>query len=108
MNRRFGSRGGRRPSPEQRTRRVLGLLVLACVSVMTLDARAGSSSPLDPLRSAVGNVVGPMESATAGATRPITDLGHALHTNHGLREDVARLEAENSELRGQVATAPLD
>jgi rod shape-determining protein MreC len=108
MARRFGSRRGRRPSPEQRTRRVLGLLVLACVSVMTLDARAGSSSPLDPLRSAVGNVVGPMESATASAVRPFTDLDDALRTNHGLREDVARLQSENSELRGQVATAPLD
>jgi rod shape-determining protein MreC len=108
MQRRPASWGGRRPSPEQRTRRVLGLLVLACLTVMILDARAGASSPLDPLRSAVGNVVGPMESATASATRPFTDLGDALHTNHGLREDVARLQAENSELRGQVATAPLD
>jgi rod shape-determining protein MreC len=108
MTRRLGSRGGRRPSPEQRTRRVLGLLVLACVSVMTLDARAGSSSPLDPVRSAVGGVVGPMESATATAVRPFTDLGDALRTNHGLREDVARLQSENSELRGQAATAPVD
>jgi rod shape-determining protein MreC len=108
MNRGPGSRGGRRPSPEQRTRRILGLLVLACLTVMTLDARAGASSPLDPLRSVVGNIVGPMESATATAVRPFTDLGDALRTNHGLREDVARLEAQNSELRGQVATAPVD
>jgi rod shape-determining protein MreC len=103
-----GSPGGRRPSPEQRTGRVLGLLVLACLTVITLDARAGDSSPLDPLRSAVGNVVGPMESATATAVEPFADLGDALRTNHGLRDDVARLEAENSELRGQVATAPVD
>jgi rod shape-determining protein MreC len=75
---------------------------------MTLDARAGSSSPLDPVRSAVGGVVGPMESATATAVRPFTDLGDSLRTNHGLREDVARLQSENSELRGQVATAPVD
>ena len=100
------SRGGRPPTPEQRARRVLGLLVLACLTVITLDARA--SSPLDPVRSAVGNVVGPMESATATAVRPFHDLGDALHTNHGLRSDVARLEAANAELRGQVATAPVD
>jgi rod shape-determining protein MreC len=75
---------------------------------MTLDARAGSSSPLDPVRSAVGGVVGPMESATATAVRPFTDLGDALRTNHGLREDVARLQSENSELRGEAATAPVD
>jgi rod shape-determining protein MreC len=85
---------------------VFALLVLACLTVITLDAR--SSSPLDPLRSAVGNVVGPMETASATALRPFTDVSGALRTNHGLREDVARLEAENSRLRGQVATAPLD
>ena len=102
------SRRGRRPSAEQRTRRVLGLLVLACLAMMALDARAGAGSPLDPLRSAVGNVLGPMESATATAVRPFSELDDALRTNHGLRDDVARLQSENSELRGQVATAPLD
>jgi rod shape-determining protein MreC len=102
------SRGGRGPTPEQRGRRVAGLLVLACLTIMTLDARAGQSSPLDPLRSAAGSLVGPMQSATATAVRPFTDLGGALRTNHGLRDDVARLESENSRLRGQVATAPLD
>jgi rod shape-determining protein MreC len=102
------SRGGRGPTPEQRGRRVAGLLVLACLTIMTLDARAGQSSPLDPLRSAAGSLVGPMQSATATAVRPFTDLGDALRTNHGLRDDVARLESENSRLRGQVATAPLD
>lgn len=108
MVRGSGSPHGRRPTPEQRTRRVLGLLVLACLTLMTLDARAGASSPLDPVRSAVGNVVGPMESATAEAVRPFTDLGDALRTNHGLRDQVARLEAQNSQLRGKVATEPLD
>jgi rod shape-determining protein MreC len=107
MARTSGSGPGRQ-TPEQRARRVFGLLVLACLTLITLDARAGDSSPLDPLRSAVGNVVGPVESATATAVRPFTDLTDAFRTNHGLREDVARLEAENSGLRGQLATAPLD
>jgi rod shape-determining protein MreC len=97
---------GRGPTPDQRARRVFALLVLACLTVITLDAR--SSSPLDPVRSAVGSVVGPMETASATALRPFTDVSGALRSNHGLREDVARLEAENSRLRGQVATAPLD
>ncbi len=34
-----------------RSRAVIGLLVLACVTIMTLDARhATSASPVDPLR----------------------------------------------------------
>jgi rod shape-determining protein MreC len=103
-------RSGRRgaPTPEQRGRRLFALLVLACLTVITLDARSGASSPVDPLRSAVGNLVGPVESATASAFRPFTDISDALRTNHGLREDVARLESENSRLRGQVSTLPID
>jgi rod shape-determining protein MreC len=96
------------PTPEQRARRVLGLLVLACLTVMTLDAKAGADSPLDPVRSAVGGVFGPAETATAAAFGPFTDLGDALRTNHGLRRDIARLEADNARLRGQVSTLPVD
>ena len=101
-------RGPRTPTPDQRARRMFALLVLACLTVITLDAKAGANSPLDPLRSAVGNVVGPMESAAATAVQPFTDLTDAFRTNHGLREEVARLESENSSLRGQIATEPLD
>ena len=89
-------------------RRRLALLVLTCVSVIALDAGTGGSSPLDPLRSAAGNVLGPVEAATASAVRPFSDLGDYLRANRGLREDVARLSAENSRLRGEVATQPYD
>ena len=103
--RRVAGRPGR-PTPEQRARRVFGLLVLACLTVITLDAR--TSSPLDPVRDAVGAVVGPMESTTADAVRPFTDLADTLRTNHALRHDVARLESENDGLRGQLAAEPVD
>lgn len=90
------------------SRRVLGLLVLAALTVITLDSRAGSDSPLDPLRSAVGAVIGPAESATAAVTRPFADAISAMQTNKSLRSDVATLSAENSRLRGEVSTGPLD
>lgn len=95
------------PTPDQRARRVLAVLVLACLTVITLDARPGAG-PLDPLRQAVGDVMGPAESATAAALQPFTDLHDALRTNHDLRGDVARLEADNARLREQAATLPLD
>lgn len=90
------------------SRRVLGLLVLAALTVITLDARAGSDSPLDPVRSAVGSVVGPVESATSTVTRPFADAISSFQTNKSLRGDVATLAAENSRLRGEVSTDPLD
>jgi rod shape-determining protein MreC len=87
---------------------VFVLLVLASLTVITLDARAGDSSPLDPVRSAVGEIVGPAETATATALRPFTDVGGAFRTNHDLRAHVARLESDNATLRGKLAAAPLE
>ncbi len=86
-------------------RSVLVLLLLACLTVITLDARGGDASPLDPVRSAVGTVVGPVESATASAVRPFVAVGGFFRTTGSLRHDVARLEAENSRLAGQLAGA---
>ena len=84
------------------------LLVLAAVTVLTLDARGGADSPVEPLRAAVGNVVGPVESGTAVAVRPFRQLAGYFGSNNRLRDQVATLSAENSRLRGQVETQPLD
>jgi rod shape-determining protein MreC len=108
MRRPSGRRpGSGEPTPEQRARRVLAVLVLACLTVITLDARPGAG-PLDPLRQAVGGLMGPAEAATASAFQPFTDLRDAVRSNHSLRGDVARLEADNARLREQVAALPLD
>jgi rod shape-determining protein MreC len=94
---------GRRPS-----RTVLGLLLLASFTLITLDVRGGGDSPLDPVRSAVGTVLGPVEEGTATAVRPFAAVPHFFRTTTGLREDVAKLEAENSSLRGELATTSSD
>lgn len=98
---------GQRPSSGS-PRRTLGLLVLGALTVMTLDAATGSSSPLDPLRSAVGSVIGPMENGASDVTRPVADALGSLRSNKDLRSEVATLAAENSRLRTEVATEPLD
>jgi len=90
------------------SRAVLVLLLLASFTVITLDARGGEDSPLDPVRTAFGNVVGPAESGAAAAARPFASVGDFFHTTHGLRQDVSTLKAENSRLRGQLAGAALD
>lgn len=88
--------------------RTVGLLVLAAVTVMTLDAATGSSSPVDPLRSAVGSVIGPMENVASDVTRPVADALGSLRSNQDLRGEVATLAAENSRLRSEASTSPLD
>ena len=94
---------GRRPS-----RAVLVLLLLASFTLITLDVRGGDDSPLEPVRSAMGDVLGPVENATAAAVRPFTAIPGFFRTTGGLRRDVARLEAENSQLRGQLAGVSMD
>jgi rod shape-determining protein MreC len=93
----------RRPS-----RSVLVLLLLACATLITLDYRGGTASPLEPARQAIGDVVGPVEEVTATAVRPFKELPGFLRSNKGLRNDLARLEAENSNLRSEIATSSLE
>lgn len=93
----------RRPS-----RTALVLLLLACFTLITLDARGGDDSPVDPLRAGVGEVLGPVQEVTAAITRPIVAVPQFFTTTTALRSDVARLEAENAHLRGQLATSEVD
>ena len=90
------------------SRTVLILLLLASFTVITLDVRGGDDSPIDPLRSAAGEVFGPVEKSTATVVRPFQAIPKFLRTTGSLRTDVERLEAENSALRGELATTVVD
>jgi rod shape-determining protein MreC len=98
-------------SPKDRDARralaVAGVLALAAVTVMTVDATAGEESPVDPLRSASGEVFGPVEDGLDEATRPIEEVADQVTTVDGLRDDNARLQAENDRLRAQLETVDL-
>jgi rod shape-determining protein MreC len=76
------------------------------VTIITLDARHESSaSPVDPLRAAVGSVLGPAETAANDALRPLTSVSEHFRTVDSLRADNAELTAENKLLRSQLHTA---
>ncbi len=87
---------------------VVGLLIAASVAIITVDAASDDSSPVDPARAVVGNVIGPVESSTAAAVRPLRETFAYFSDNDRLREDVARLSAQNSKLRSEVEQTPLD
>jgi rod shape-determining protein MreC len=89
-------------------RSVLVALVLASVTLITLDFHGGADSPLEPARRAVGEVFGPIEVGTAAVIRPFTAVPTWIRTQGSLSDEVRDLEAENSELRSQVATAGYD
>lgn len=83
-------------------------MVLAALAVITIDASGGESSAVDPARGAVASVLGPVESATAAAVRPFTGAIGYFRDNNRLRSDVARLSAQNSQLRTRAEQAPVD
>jgi len=90
------------------SRAVLALLLLASFVLITLDVRGGEDSPVDPLRAAVGEVFGPVESATATAVRPFAAIPELFRTTGDLRAELKRLEAENDALRGRLAASAPD
>lgn len=92
----------RRVDP-RRSRAVLGLLVLASVTIITLDARHHvADSPVDPLRTAAAAVVGPVETAADRITAPIGAIPRYLGDVSDLRRQNAKLEAANAALQSQL------
>ena len=90
------------------SRALLVALVLASASLITLDHSGGADSPVEPARRAVGEVFGPIESATAAAVRPITAVPDWFQSRDSMQAELSALEAENAELRSDVAPSGYD
>ncbi|MET0525565.1 MAG: rod shape-determining protein MreC [Nocardioides sp.] len=86
-----------RPSPA-----LLVALVLACLTLITLDYRGGSDSPVEPVRRAAGEVFGPVEVATAAAVRPFTAVPDWFRSRDAMQDDLMTLQAENTRLKSEV------
>ncbi len=101
------------PAPDSRDRRpqqpkvLLGLLLAAGFAVVTIDARDPAHSPLGPAREAVAAVAGPAETATAALVRPFTRVPDYLDSTRTLQSEIASLEAQNAQLRGQLSSTGL-
>ena len=102
------SGAGRLDERSRSSRSLLVALVLASLTLITLDYNGGDDSPVESARRVVGEVFGPVETGTATAIRPFTAVPDWFRSRGALNDDVARLEAENSRLRSQAATADYD
>lgn len=89
-------------------RSLLLALLLASVTLITLDFHSRADSPVEPARRVLGEAFGPIESATATVIRPFTAVPSWFRTKDSLSDEIRDLEAENSDLRSQVATAGFD
>ncbi len=86
------------------SRSLLAVLVLASVTAITVDHQGGAASPLEPTRDALGRVLGPAQEGAAVVARPIQEIPGFFESNKTLRDDLTKLQAENANLRSQLAT----
>jgi rod shape-determining protein MreC len=94
------------PVEPRRSRAVVGLLVLASLTLLTVDASSSQgSSPLDPLRSGVAAVFGPVERGATAAFAPVTDIPGYLSGVRDLRRRNDALEAANHALVQRLRVA---
>jgi rod shape-determining protein MreC len=92
-----------RDADPRRSHAVLGLLLLASLTIITLDARRDSGdSPVEPLRTATSAVLGPVESVAASIARPVSDIPRYFGNVADLRRRNARLETAKAELRTRL------
>jgi rod shape-determining protein MreC len=94
----------RGPDRQKPSAAIVVALVLACLTLMTLDHVGGSGSPLEPARRAAGEVFGPVEVATSTAVRPLTAVPDWFRSRDSMNDDLIELQAENSRLKSDLAT----
>ncbi len=92
-------------NPRRRTSRsLLAVLVLGSLTAITVDYQGGEESPLQPTRDALGSLLGPVQEATAVVARPLQEVPGFFESNKSLRDDLTKLQAENANLRSQLAS----
>jgi rod shape-determining protein MreC len=105
---RLNRRGSLEPREPGRPRRSLVVaLVLACVTLMTLD-HVNDGAAVDPLRRLVGEVYGPVESGVSSVVGPVFAVPHWLRSKHELSSDIDRLQDRNDRLSAELASSDYD
>jgi rod shape-determining protein MreC len=92
---------------DRRSRAVLGLLLLASFTVITVDAGGQDSSPVDPLRAVAGSALGPVESAFGAAVRPVESVRAYFGDVSDLRTQNSTLAERNADLAARLRASEL-
>ncbi|MFA5786671.1 MAG: rod shape-determining protein MreC [Actinomycetota bacterium] len=89
---------------KRRNRLLLGLLLVASITVVTLDFRQGQGGPIAHLRRAAVAVFGPLEEGVSRIVHPVGDFLSGLGQVGTLRGENSRLKREVAELKDRVNT----
>lgn len=95
-----------------RTRYVVAVLVLAALTLVTIDARSNGTGVTSDIRSKVQDAFSPLQRATHAVLRPIgdfftgaVDYGSLRKENQRLRDQVASLERQRVQSAAEQAAA---
>jgi rod shape-determining protein MreC len=92
------------PREVRRRRTILVLIILACFTLIVLDARRSAGSPVEPLRAGAAAVFGPLESTASSAREPVDNLRDRFAETDRLKADNEKLQQENDRLRQELNT----
>jgi rod shape-determining protein MreC len=88
----------------RRARIILAVLLLASVTVITVDFRESTGGPVDRLQRAAVGLFGPLQQRVSAVARPVGAFFGGLTEVGGLRGDNRRLRAEVDRLRAEERT----
>jgi rod shape-determining protein MreC len=95
-----------------RTRYLLAVLVLAALTIVTIDARSSGSGVTTQIRSRFHDAFSPLQQATHSLLRPVGDFftgaldyGSLRRENQRLREQVAGLQTQSIQAQAEQSAA---
>jgi len=80
-------------------------VVLACFTLIVLDARRSAGSPVEPLREAAAGVFGPLESTATSARQPVDNLRDRFAEMDRLKAENEKLKKDNEDLTRELNTS---
>ena len=90
------------PSSGQRSRFTVMVLVMVCLTLITIDTKANGGGVLASLRSGARDLLVPAQSAIGEVAAPVADFADGLVNSGDLKAENRRLRDENLRLQGQV------
>jgi len=93
------------PRGGQRSRFTVMVLVMVCLTLITIDSKANGGGALGAVRSAARDVFVPAQSGLGQVTQPVAEFADGLVNAGDLKAESRRLRDENARLQSQVLQA---
>jgi rod shape-determining protein MreC len=93
------------PRSGQRSRFTVMVLVMVCLTLVTIDTKANGGGVLGAIRSGTRDLLVPVQSGVGEVAEPVANFADGLVNSGDLKAENRRLRDENLRLQGQVLQA---